>query len=500
VRLVVSEGEMRRPPAAAIKRGSPAEVLMERAGRAVARAVLRISKQRYGTRIVVVCGPGNNGGDGFVAARVLAGQGAAVCCAVVSDPSTLKGPAKMSHDRFLAAGGIAVSFDRGLLEEAVVIVDAIFGTGFHGEPEGTARDAIEAINDARARSGGGTAVLSVDVPSGAGGGGRAVHSDVTVALAAEKLETASRDREVSGQVVVADIGIEVASPGAHMAEPEDMLGVAQRDPNAHKWSQAVMILAGADGMTGAAALCARGAFRAGAGYVTLGTTRGVEPVARTLVPEAVVRVAGDGGVLASAAVDELRGAIEKAGALAIGPGIGTGPEQKEMVLRVLEEVEQPVVLDADGLNVMHDDTEALASRTAPLVITPHTGELARLLGCSSEDITSDRVAAVRDAGERFGCTVLLKGPRTLTFATERGLVINPTGGSELATAGTGDVLSGVVAALAAKGTDPFTPAWQGAYLHGSAGDLAAAKAGPVGLVAWDVAEALPEAIASLSPS
>jgi NAD(P)H-hydrate epimerase len=156
------------------------------------------------------------------------------------------------------------------------------------------------------------------------------------------------------------------------------------------------------------------------------------------------------------------------------------------------------VLDADGLNVMQNETEALAARTAPLVITPHSGELARLLGCSSEDIASDRVAAVRDAGERFGCTVLLKGPRTLCFATERGLVINPTGGPELATAGTGDVLSGIIVALAAMGSDAFTPAWQGAYLHGYAANVAAAKTGSVGLVAWDVAEALPGAIASLS--
>jgi ADP-dependent NAD(P)H-hydrate dehydratase / NAD(P)H-hydrate epimerase len=500
VRAVVSAEEMRRADAAAIERGLPAEVLMERAGRAVARAVLRLAGQRYGTQVVVVCGPGNNGGDGFVAARLLEAQGAAVSCAAVSDRSALKGPAKTSHNRFLGAGGIVLPFERQLLEGADVIVDAIFGTGFHGEPQGSARDAIEAIADARRADGDGTAVVSVDVPSGAGGAGPGVRSDVTVALAAEKLETALGGPAVSERVEVADIGIDVSSSKASMTEPGDMHRVASRAPDSHKWSRSVAILAGADAMTGAAALSTRAALRAGAGYVTLQTTEGAARLVRSVVPEAVVRVAAARDVLTTAAVDDLQETLERTGAVAVGPGIGTGADQRTMVWRVLDEVRQPVVLDADGLNVMQGSSEALAARTAPLVITPHAGELARLLGCSVDDITADRCAAVREASERFDCTVLLKGPRTLIFHKGRRLIINPTGGSELATAGTGDVLTGVIVALAAAGSDGFTPAWQGAYLHGCAGGIAAARAGSVGLVAWDVAEALPEAIAALSPA
>ncbi|MEA2505445.1 MAG: ADP-dependent NAD(P)H-hydrate dehydratase / NAD(P)H-hydrate epimerase [Actinomycetota bacterium] len=504
MRPVVTAEEMRRADAAAIAAGTPAETLMERAGRAVARAVVDMTGRRYGARVVVVCGPGNNGGDGYVAARVLQAQGASVCCLAVAAPSGPPGPATASHDRFVRAGGVVRPFERRWLHRADVIVDAIFGTGFHGRPEGPARDAIEAIREARNGRGdapeneGGSAVLSVDVPSGCGGERVAVISDVTVAVAAEKLETAVAGEEAAGEVFIADIGIDVVSSDAWMPGPEDLAAIARRDPGVHKWSRSVAILAGADAMTGAPVLAARAAFRAGAGYVTLGTTPGADRVARGLVPEAVVRVVTEGSVLTAAAVDAFRATLEKAGAVAVGPGIGTGPDQREMVARVLRELDQPVVLDADGLNVLQGDTEVLTARTGPLAITPHAGELGRLLGYSAEDVTRDRVAAVREASRRFGCTVLLKGPRTLTCHHEEALIINPTGGSELATAGTGDVLTGVTVALAAGGDGAFTAAWQAAYLHGSAGGIAANRKGHVGIVAWDVAEALPEAIAALA--
>jgi NAD(P)H-hydrate epimerase len=496
MRAVVSADEMRRADAAAIAGGTPAEVLMERAGAAVARRVLRMTGKRYGARVAVVCGPGNNGGDGYVAARLLRAEGAGVECANVADLSSLTGPAKAACDRYQRAGGRVRTFGPQLLEGVDVVVDAIFGTGFHGKPRGPARDAIEAIYEAHEHAS--TQVLSVDVPSGLGGPGPMVQSDVTLALAAEKLETAAASPGKAGVVEVADIGIDIAAADVWIVEPGDMTGVARRDAGAHKWSRSVAILAGSDAMTGAAVLASRGAFRAGAGYVTLITTPGVAAIARSRLPEAVVRVETGGGVLTPAVLDAARASLDKAGAVAVGPGIGTGDEQRELVRRVLAEVEQPVVLDADGLNVMNGHAATLRARSAPLVITPHEGELARLLDRSSEDIHSDRVGAVREAAESFGCTVVLKGPRTLTCQEGRGLMVNPTGGSELATAGTGDVLTGIAVALAAGGRDAFTPAWQAAYLHGRAGDLAALDKGSVGLVAWDVAESLPRALAELS--
>jgi NAD(P)H-hydrate epimerase len=341
-------------------------------------------------------------------------------------------------------------------------------------------------------------VVAVDVPSGAGGSGPMVHSDVTVALAAEKLETASAGAELGGVLEVADIGIPIASAGASMAEPADLLGLARRDPSAHKWTRSVAIVAGSDAMSGAAVLAARAAFRAGAGYVTVVTSAGTAGVVRRSLPEAVVRAAPGSEVLTPDAIAVFKDTFDRAGAVAVGPGLGTGDDQRETVLRLLQQIQTPVVLDADGLNVLQDDTEALRARRGPLVLTPHAGELARLLGGSSDEIQRDRVAAVREASERFGCTVLLKGPRTLICHTGHALMVNPTGGSELATAGTGDVLTGVLAALASGGTEVFTPAWKAAYVHGRAGEIAAEDKGPVGIVASDVAEALPRSIAELS--
>jgi ADP-dependent NAD(P)H-hydrate dehydratase / NAD(P)H-hydrate epimerase len=501
MRPIVTADEMRQADAAAIAAGTPADVLMERAGAAVARAVLRLTSRRYGAQVTVVCGPGNNGGDGYVTARLLRAQGAAVRCVTVASPSELKGAAATAYANFVRAGGVVKPWDPHLITGSDVVVDALFGTGFHGEPRGTARDAITAFEEARnaPRSVSRAATgVAVDVPSGAGGSGPMVHSDVTVALGAEKLETASAGAELAGVVEVADIGIPIASPGACMAEPADLIGVAHRDPSAHKWTRSVALVAGSDAMSGAAVLAARAAFRAGAGYVTVVTSAGTAGVVRRSLPEAVVRAAAGSQVLGPEAIALFMDTFDKAGAVAVGPGLGTGDDQRETVLRLLREMEVPVVLDADGLNVVQDDTDALRACRAPLVLTPHAGELARLLGGTSDEIERDRVAAVREASERFGCTVLLKGPRTLICHTGRALMVNPTGGPELATAGTGDVLSGVLAALASGGTDAFIPAWKAAYIHGRAGEIASQHKGPVGIVASDVAEALPATIAELS--
>jgi ADP-dependent NAD(P)H-hydrate dehydratase / NAD(P)H-hydrate epimerase len=496
MRPVVTGEEIKRAEEAAIAAGTPVEALMERAGRAVARSAVRMTGRRYGSRVVVVCGPGNNGGDGYVAARVLMAEGVDARCLTLSDPSGLKGPAHVSYERFRRAGGMVRPFHARLLDRADVVVDAIFGTGFHGRPQGVAAEAITEINRLSSRTR--TSVLAVDTPSALGGSGPAVRSDVTVAVGAEKLETAVTGPASAGIVETAGIGLDIGSAGAWIPDPGDLASIAQRDPSVHKWSASVAVLAGSNAMTGAAALAARGAFRAGAGYVTLGTTPAADRVARARVPELVSQVVTDGSVLGPGSLDHFQDALRRSGAVVVGPGIGKGEDQKALVRRVLREVDAPVILDADGLNVLQDDTQALVSRSGELAITPHAGELGRLLDRSSAEIESDRVGAVREASDRFGCVVLLKGPRTLTCHRDRGIVINPTGGAELATAGTGDVLSGVIAAVASRDRDAFTAAWRGAYLHGSAGALGVERTGAIGLVAWDVAEALPEAIAALA--
>ncbi|MGH2735434.1 MAG: NAD(P)H-hydrate dehydratase, partial [Actinomycetota bacterium] len=488
------------------------EVLMERAGRAVARATVILAGGRYGRRVAVVCGKGNNGGDGFVVARVLRGEGLAVSCFVLADPDEFKGDAATHLTRMRRAGVRAEPFEVSALGHPDVVVDAIFGTGFRGTAEGLAAQAIEAIN------GCGAPVLAVDIPSGVDGAtgaveGPAVKAQATVTMQAIKTGCALHPGAAHcGDVVVADIGVEVSGASAFEPAPEDAAAVLPvRTPDSHKRSNgSVLLLAGSGGMSGAALLAARAAARTGAGYVTLVTTPYVDDAKRTLLPEVVSAVA-EGDVLGPATLDEFKQHVERADAVAIGPGLGTGAAQAELMQRALAELEAPVVVDADGLNLLAASTGWLSERAGAgraTVITPHPGEMARLLELSGRDVQSDRLGAARRAADRFGCSVVLKGAGTVVARPIDSApahpsspdppitLVNPTGGPELATAGTGDVLTGVVAALAAAALDPFDAAWSGVFVHGLAGEAAARAVGR-GVVAWDVAEALPRALAEL---
>jgi NAD(P)H-hydrate epimerase len=481
--------------AAAISSGTPASVLMDRAGRAVARTVLRVGGARYGLRVVIVCGKGNNGGDGFVAARVLANEGASVRCMAVADLSGLDGAAKEHRDRWERVGYVE-PFDADALDWADIVVDAIFGTGFKGAPDGPIEEAIDDICSVD------VPVVAVDIPSGVDGTtgvcrGSAVKADVTVTMGAAKVglmtgEGAAR----AGVVEVVDIGIPLlGDPSAAVAQTGDVArALPVRAADAHKRSSGtVAVLAGSDQMTGAAALTVRGALRMGAGFANLGATETVRAVVATRSTESLTQVVSDGDVLGPDSLVQFKGVLERADALAIGPGIGTGDEQRALVERVLREVELPVVADADALNLAAEAPEWLTERDHPLVITPHPAELGRLLGSSADEVQEDRVAAARAAAKRFGCITLLKGFRTVVAEPSGQVVIVPTGGPELATAGTGDVLTGAVAALVAAGLDPFTAAWAGSFTHGVAGTIAASDRSRGGVVAWDVAECLPRA-------
>lgn len=485
--------------AATIASGTPGFTLMERAGRAVARAVISLARHHYGLRVAVVCGKGNNGGDGFVAARVLHHNGAGVRCLLLADASEYVGDAA-AHLEILTHAGVATEpFDASRLEGCDVVVDAIFGTGFRGAAEGRPAEAIEAINDA------GAGVVAVDVPSGVAGEtgtveGRAVRADVTVTLAAQKLGTALAPGSIhAGDVSVVDIGIAMEEATAFMAEPDDIRRLLpERARDAHKRSLgSVVVLAGSDGMSGAALLTARGASRTGAGYVTLVSTSYVDHAKRAILPETVSRVSADHSELGPEVLDEFAADIERAGAVALGPGMGRGKRQRALVEAVLSELPMPVVVDADALNELAEDVGPLVERSAPSVITPHPGEMGMLLGMSAAEIQVDRVAAARRAADELGSAVVLKGAGTIVTDRGRPLLVNPTGGPELATAGTGDVLTGVIAALLAERLDPADAAAAGVYVHGLAGTRAGLPTGGRGVVAWDVAEALPGAIAEL---
>jgi NAD(P)H-hydrate epimerase len=257
----------------------------------------------------------------------------------------------------------------------------------------------------------------------------------------------------------------------------------------------VALLGGSAGMSGAVKLAARSAVRMGAGYCTVGATASVEAALSAVLPEVLTTVVTDRDVLGPEALDDFAVVIERATALAIGPGLGTGPAQRALMVGALRDVELPIVVDADGLNVLAGHTGSLASRTGSTVLTPHPAEMARLLDLPVSEIQGDRPAAARAAAERFGCVVVLKGHRSVIAEPSGRIAVNPTGGPELASAGTGDVLTGAVGALLAAGLGPFEAAWCAVWVHGVAGGEAARRIGGPEVLAWDVAEALPEAIA-----
>ena len=522
MRPLVSPEEMRRADEVTIASGTPAGVLMERAGRAVARVVVREAGGRYGKRIAVVCGKGNNGGDGFVVARVLHHQGLRVICSLTFDADEAKGPAR-HHLGLLRDSGCAIAPFAERHLQADVIVDAVFGTGFKGEPEGRARDAITAIrravrgetiyhDDEGAYAGPAVwpipRVVSVDVPSAGW-----VPADVVVALGAEKIQTFF-DADDPARVEVADIGIQIEEATVAVLEDADA-AIELRRPSLwdHKTSSgSVLIVAGSNITTGAPILTARGAVRFGSGYVTLVSTDRVVDAAESLIPE-VLKRRSSGDVLGPDLVDEAGDLLERVDCVGLGPGLGTGDAQRELVVRLLDEWEGPLVLDADGLNNLVGHTDALTGRPWPVVITPHVAEMSRLLDRPTPDINRDRLSAAVEAAERFGCVVVLKGYRTIVAATSAVIpgvrpVLNESdlesgvasaiavsvGGPELATAGTGDVLTGALAAQLAGGGHPLFGVAAACYVHGVAGSLAAASSGVSGVVAWDVAEALPGAI------
>lgn len=422
------------------------EELMERAGAAVAQAALEV----YGSarRWTVVCGGGANGGDGRIAARELERAGKEV--RVVD--------AKSETD----------------IGEPDAIVDALFGTGFSGVPRAGAAALIERINASDAK------VVAVDLPSGVDAStgeaaGAVVDADVTVTFHGRKLGlVVAPGRFHAGEVRVADIGLEPATTDARLVLSSLLASVPRRGARDNKYTAGhVLVVGGSPGLTGAPSLTAMAALRADAGYVTLAAPESTLPVLEQRLLEVVKRpLPDDLGELAA-----------KASALAIGPGLGRGARVRTLVGRALAELPLPAVVDADALFGLEP-----AEWPAPRVLTPHEGELGRLLGRPSAEVAAHRVSAVREAAERFGCVVLLKGPDTLVAAPGRGLLVSSLGLPSLATAGTGDVLTGIVGAFLAKGMDAQVAAAAGAAAQQLASVAAAQRAG---LVASDLIEALP---------
>jgi hydroxyethylthiazole kinase-like uncharacterized protein yjeF len=492
------------------ERGIPVEALMERAGRAVATEAASLAGGRYGRRAVVVCGKGNNGGDGLVAARYLSRWGLGVCAVLLDGAEAFRGPSASNLGRLKAEGpGVRVidASEATLARElrrADVAVDAMVGTGFRGRAEGALASAIEALNGSEAP------VVAVDIPSGVNGetgavDGPAVRARTTVTLGSWKPGLLLHPgAALAGRVTVADIGFpaDLVRGELSLVEPADVVGLLPaRPPDAHKRSSGVvMVLGGSAGMTGAPALTAAAAYRAGAGLVTVATVASRLPVVQTGLVEAVFLPLPEtgAGTVSGLATERLIEGLDRHDALALGPGLTTEPETVGVVRDLVRTSPAPMVLDADGLNAFAGRAGDLTDRRAELVLTPHAGELARLVGVSPREASRDRIGLSRKLAAETGAAVVFKGDPTGVASPSGEARINSTGGPALATAGTGDVLTGTIAAFLARGLGPLDAATVGVYVHGRAGDLAADALGE-GLVAGDVLERLPAAVRGLRP-
>ncbi|HYY06544.1 MAG TPA: NAD(P)H-hydrate dehydratase [Candidatus Limnocylindria bacterium] len=479
------------------EQGVPSLELMEAAGASVAAAAAEVARD---ARAHVVCGKGNNGGDGLVAARELRRLGFEVEALLLWPAAELRGDAAANLER-LADGWREVDLHQvgPALAGSGVVVDAIFGTGFAGAPRAPADAAIDAIN------GCGVPVVAADVPSGVDAAtgeaaGTAVKSTITVTFHAAKLgHWIEPGKTLAGRLRVAPIGIPHGAPApvAGGLIGDGALALApRREPSSTKFTSGeVVVIGGSRGLTGAVCMASEAAIRAGAGYATVAVPADLEAIFEAKLTEVMSRgFGGAPGRLGSADAERILAAAERARAVVLGPGLGREDDSLALARDLAARIAAPLVIDADGLNAHAGRLDSLADRESPAILTPHAGELGRLLGRPSTEIAAQRLRSARAAAERSGATVVLKGDDTIIADGER-LAISRGGAPALATAGTGDVLSGVIAALLARGVEPFAAACAAVHAHQRAGRIAAERVGAAeSVVATDVIAALPAAL------
>ena len=471
---------------------------MERAGEGLARTV---GKHAPAGRIAVICGKGNNGGDGLVAARLLRQAGREVDVLAVWPPEGMGEDAQAQVK--VLPGPAPVPFHPDRLEKAHAIVDAVLGTGFEGAPRDPADAVILAINAARAR------VIAADVPSGVNAGTGEVEGSAVRAIATATFHQAKPGLWVrpgkahAGVVEVIDIGIPSGAPGEAeigLIGGGVLFDMPRRTAESTKFSSGnVFIIGGSHGLTGAPSMAALAAMRAGAGYVTVGAPQSLELSFTVRLLEAMmVGLPERDGSLTPTALQPALEAIARADAVVLGPGIGKRPGAQELARELVERIDVPLVVDADGLNALAGGAmeELVRVRPWPTVMTPHAGELGRMLGVDSKEIGAHRLRYARDAAAKAKAIIVLKGDDTLVATPDGQVAVTRGVAPALATAGTGDVLSGVIGAMLAKGLAPAHAASAGVYAHLRAGQIAAAPDGPDGVIASDVIRALPAALGS----
>jgi len=520
VRIFSAEAMAKLDRAAVEHLGVPSMVLMENAALGLAEAVARSFPAARSAAIF--CGPGNNGGDGLALARHLAVRGYRVVCFLAFAGREPRGDAaaQLGICRKMAPELLGLAElhpdeppDRALraARDADLVVDALFGTGLGRPLEGWYAELVEALDALPVPK------LAVDLPSGLSGGrtdlfGPHLRADVTVTFAAPKpAQVFPPAADAVGDLVVADLGVPVGllealiddeEPPLHLLLPEEAAALlAPRRPDTHKGDYGhLLVVAGATGKAGAAILTARAAVRAGAGLVTAAVPA---PIVQTVDGGSVESMsrplpADENGVLTTGAAEGILDAASGKDAVALGPGLGQGEAASGEIRRAVLECELPLALDADGINAFAGRPEALAARRVATVLTPHPGELARLLGAGTGEVAADRLAAARRAARATGAVVALKGRLTVIATPEGAAWVNTTGNAGLATGGTGDVLTGMLGAFLARGYEPVEAALLAVHLHGLAGDLAAAETGEEALAAGDLIEHLGGAFRALA--
>lgn len=489
--------------------GIPGIVLMENAGRACARVLEERFSRCFPGPVMVVAGKGNNGGDGYVVARILADHGWQVSTLVLAEPQRISGDAATMLEILRnCAGQILFVDDADKLRQCFaelqpqLIVDALFGTGLESDVRGLPAAAIALMNAAA------VPLVAVDLPSGVDAStgricGCAVRADLTVSFDHPKVGHASTPGALCvGELEVVDIGIPETKRPANLLPQTWMIDAAaapsllpERPAFAHKGTFGhLLVVAGSPGKTGAAALAGAAAVRSGCGLVTVAVPASVHGIMEIKLTEAMtVPLAEQDGLLAVAAGDQIAQLAGSCQALALGPGLGQNNELRHLVRKIVTTLNLPLVIDADGLNLLAGQLECLGERQGePLILTPHPGEMARLAGISVAAIEADRFSVARDFARQHQVVLLLKGARTIIAAPDGRVHINTSGNSGLSSGGTGDVLTGLIGGLLAQGCDAFAAASLAAWWHGRAAEQIAAERGAVGITASDLISQLPQ--------
>lgn len=506
---------MRRIDNIAIKSyGIPSPVLMENAGNQVFLAIRANVNEYRQKKYAVVCGKGNNAGDGFVIARKLKDDSCDVKLIMLSKPADLSTDAslnfniakKLNIHSIECLGTKHLAQTRNLIKNSNVIVDAIFGTGIKGSVTGYAGDVIEIINRAK------KCVISVDVPSGLDADegrvfGPVIKADITVTFGHPKTGLfVYPGAEFAGRTILADIGIpkeiiKKEKVKSELIDPELIRSILpERKPNTHKGNYGrVLILAGSADYTGASVLCARGCAGVGAGLITVLVPEKIYPVvAKKLTQQIVVPLpTGENKFHSIDAFNEIEKYLSRCDALAIGPGLGQKKETQELIIKILQIYKKPMVIDADGLNIISENASRIKKLNPNIAITPHPGELSRLLKTDTTEIQNNRLNSALKSSNIFNCATVLKGQNTIITDSNGKFSINPTGNSGMAKGGMGDILTGMIAGFIGYGMSIYDACRLGVYLHGLAGDLAKEKYSDYSFTTEDLIDNIPDAFSRI---